>query len=75
VLCRVTALIIGEDGHVRDRADLVCQDETEARRLAEQLVAATTSSYGSLIAKSRPSGTALRLTLIIDLRLGLEPEF
>jgi hypothetical protein len=32
------AFIIGEDGHVKDRVDLVCQDETEARRLARQLV-------------------------------------
>ena len=32
------AFIIGEDGHVRDRVDLLCEDETEARRQAQRLV-------------------------------------
>ncbi len=32
------AFIIGEDGHVENRVDLVCQGEMEARRLAQQLV-------------------------------------
>jgi hypothetical protein len=32
------AFIIGEGGHVQDRVDLLCEDETEARRKAQQLV-------------------------------------
>ena len=32
------AFIIGEVGPVQNRVDLVCQDEMEARRLAQQLV-------------------------------------
>lgn len=32
------AYIIGPDGHVANRVDLNCKDETEAIRLAKQLV-------------------------------------
>lgn len=32
------AYILGFDGHVRNRVDLICDDEAEAIRLAKQLV-------------------------------------
>jgi hypothetical protein len=32
------AYIIGEDGRVANRVDLQCEDEAEARRLAQRLV-------------------------------------
>lgn len=33
-----SAYIIGRDGHVRDCVDVICEDDKEAKRLAEQLV-------------------------------------
>jgi hypothetical protein len=32
------AYILGADGHVENRVDLMCEDEAEATRLAKQLV-------------------------------------
>jgi len=32
------AFILGHDGHVQSRVDLLCDDEAEAIRLAKQLV-------------------------------------
>jgi hypothetical protein len=32
------AYIIGDDGHVKDRVDLMCADEGEAKHRAKQLV-------------------------------------
>ena len=32
------AYILRDDGHVQNRVDLLCEDETEAKRLAQQLV-------------------------------------
>lgn len=32
------AYIMGDDGHVQDRVNVVCNDDREAKRLAMQLV-------------------------------------
>ena len=32
------AYIIGDDGHITGRVQVVCDDDTEAKRLAKQLV-------------------------------------
>jgi hypothetical protein len=32
------AYILGPDGHVQNRVDIICDDEAEALRLAKQLV-------------------------------------
>jgi hypothetical protein len=32
------AYIIGDDGHITNRVGIVCYDDTEAKRLAKQLV-------------------------------------
>jgi hypothetical protein len=32
------AYVIGSDGHIVNRVDVICTDETEARRLAKQVV-------------------------------------
>jgi len=36
--CEYRVFVIGPDGYVRDRYDLSCADEVEARERAEQLV-------------------------------------
>jgi hypothetical protein len=36
--CEYRVFVIGPDGHVRDRYELSCADEVEARERAEQLV-------------------------------------
>lgn len=32
------AYVIGDDGHVRDRIEVLCDNDDEAKRCAEQLV-------------------------------------
>ncbi|WP_426527415.1 hypothetical protein [Bradyrhizobium sp. McL0615] len=32
------AYIIGDDGHITGRVQVICDDDTEAKRLAKQLV-------------------------------------
>ena len=36
--CGYYAYIIGDDGHVRDRIEVLCGNDDEAKRYAEQLV-------------------------------------
>ena len=43
------AYILGSDGHVRNRVDLICEDEAEAIRLAKNSSMGTTSNFGSWI--------------------------
>lgn len=52
---------MGPDGHVQNRVDLLCTDETEAIRLAEQLVDGHDVELGIWIVRSKRSSTRPRI--------------
>jgi hypothetical protein len=44
------AYVIGPDGHIINRVDIRCSDETEARRSQRSSLMATPSNFGKLTA-------------------------
>ena len=60
------AYLVGPDGHIVQRVELVCTDDEVAREQAKLLQSGTTSSFGRRLAGSRSSG---RNTKAVDLAI------
>ncbi len=66
--CRATmqeyrAYLIGPDGHITGRVDLICETETTAKQQAKQLVDAMTSSFGRVLKSWHGSITTSKAAL------------
>jgi hypothetical protein len=58
------AYIIGDDGHITGRVQVICDDDKEAKRLANRWLTVTPSSYGRKPAWSNGSSRKSKAAVI-----------